>query len=177
MDHFATTIQYQNDHGFRKLQVLEDSTKELQANLESLGDGLKGELGHILRIQEKALQTIYAERVFKRLKFPDMFSRYEGIDDAKENTFSWLFNNEESIENAGAQTLVSGEPRPLKGDEFDMRTQMRNKFQQWFTSPDAVFHISGVPGAGKSTMMKLIYNHPTTKSELRKWAGTESHSQ
>ncbi|KAL2075767.1 hypothetical protein VTL71DRAFT_710 [Oculimacula yallundae] len=34
------------------------------------------------------------------------------------------------------------------------------------------FHISGKMGAGKSTLMKYLVNHPSTKINLKKWAGS-----
>ncbi|RYP42731.1 hypothetical protein DL768_010277 [Monosporascus sp. mg162] len=42
----------------------------------------------------------------------------------------------------------------------------------WLSSSDGIFHISGKMGSGKSTMMKLLYEHPATKYELERWAGT-----
>ncbi|KAI1737985.1 hypothetical protein F4680DRAFT_195771 [Xylaria scruposa] len=46
-------------------------------------------------------------------------------------------------------------------------------FINWLSSSDGIFHISGKMGSGKSTMMKLLYEHPATKYELEKWAGSQ----
>ncbi|KAH6844755.1 hypothetical protein B0I37DRAFT_378201 [Chaetomium sp. MPI-CAGE-AT-0009] len=45
-------------------------------------------------------------------------------------------------------------------------------FIKWLSSSHGIFHISGKMGSGKSTMMRLLYEHPATKYELNRWAGT-----
>ncbi|KAI7521978.1 hypothetical protein KC331_g19495, partial [Hortaea werneckii] len=43
-------------------------------------------------------------------------------------------------------------------------------FQQWLTISDKTFWVSGKAGSGKSTFMKFLANHPTTKSGLQQWS-------
>lgn len=40
-----------------------------------------------------------------------------------------------------------------------------------FESGDGIYWISGHPGFGKSTLIKFIYDHPTTRRSLENWAG------
>jgi hypothetical protein len=46
-------------------------------------------------------------------------------------------------------------------------------FQDWLTSSESVFWISGKPGSGKSTLMKFLVDNPKTPDMLRKWSGTQ----
>lgn len=39
-------------------------------------------------------------------------------------------------------------------------------------SGSGIFHISGKLESEKSNVMKFLCNHPETKVELQKWAGT-----
>ena len=46
----------------------------------------------------------------------------------------------------------------------------RTSFSQWLQNQSGIFWISGKAGSGKSTWMKHIHCHPTTKRLLRNWA-------
>jgi ABC-type lipoprotein export system ATPase subunit len=56
-------------------------------------------------------------------------------------------------------------------DRLEMQRESREKFLGWLVSPDAIFHIHGKLGSGKSTLMKFLSCHERTRSEARKWAG------
>ncbi|KAI7486878.1 hypothetical protein KC351_g3064 [Hortaea werneckii] len=43
-------------------------------------------------------------------------------------------------------------------------------FQRWLTMSNKTFWIGGKAGSGKSTFMKFLANHPTTKSGLQQWS-------
>ncbi|RMY17078.1 hypothetical protein D0867_06292 [Hortaea werneckii] len=43
-------------------------------------------------------------------------------------------------------------------------------FQRWLTMSDKTFWISGKAGSGKSTFMRYLANHPTTKIGLQQWS-------
>ncbi|KAK0621925.1 hypothetical protein B0T17DRAFT_493995, partial [Bombardia bombarda] len=45
-------------------------------------------------------------------------------------------------------------------------------FCEWLKSGSGVFHISGKPGAGKSTLMKFLCNHTRSEELLKTWAGS-----
>jgi Cdc6-like AAA superfamily ATPase len=47
-------------------------------------------------------------------------------------------------------------------------------FLNWLSSGTGIYHVSGKPGSGKSTLMKFLCDHPHTKAELEKWAGKQT---
>lgn len=51
--------------------------------------------------------------------------------------------------------------------------ETREIFITWLRKGSGIFHISGKPGSGKSTLMKYVCRHPQTEKHLRAWAGNE----
>ncbi|KAI0019859.1 hypothetical protein F4780DRAFT_397335 [Xylariomycetidae sp. FL0641] len=71
-------------------------------------------------------------------------------------------------------SVPSGNPLqwPTRGRFLDARSQeARQKFTTWLAHKNGIFHISGKPGSGKSTLMKFICQHPRTLEYSRAWAG------
>jgi hypothetical protein len=62
--------------------------------------------------------------------------------------------------------LSGGEKR-----EASQREAAAARFLHWLREENGVFHISGKPGSGKSTLMKLLLRDERTKQELKEWAG------
>jgi NACHT domain len=52
--------------------------------------------------------------------------------------------------------------------------QARLCFNTWLKDGDGIFHISGKPGAGKSTLMKYLCRNPKTQQQLESWAGQKT---
>ncbi|KAK7222219.1 hypothetical protein V2G26_010222 [Clonostachys chloroleuca] len=81
-------------------------------------------------------------RVIKSFYFTEIHRRWDKIDGAAENTNAWLFHSPE----------VS--------------------FSSWLgLDSRSMYCITGLPGSGKSTLMKYAYDHPDTLLGLEKWAG------
>jgi hypothetical protein len=47
----------------------------------------------------------------------------------------------------------------------------RQTLNDWLVYDSAVLHLLGKPGCGKSTLMKLLVDHETTRQRLQTWAG------
>ena len=53
---------------------------------------------------------------------------------------------------------------------FEWIFSSRHKFIDWLKHEGGIFWVSGKAGSGKSTLMKFISNHATTRSMLKTWA-------
>ena len=103
--------------------------------------------GQIPPESRPALQARAQERILQSLRFDSMNVRVEAVSQAHARTFDWIFQY--------------GRARsPVKGD-----------FVEWLSSKGGIFWISGKAGSGKSTLMKFLYDHQSTQSYLRVWAG------
>ncbi|KAL0944761.1 uncharacterized protein CTRU02_202647 [Colletotrichum truncatum] len=83
--------------------------------------------------------------ILKSLLFIQTKERQSGIAKAHKGTFEWIF---------GESSAVS--------------------FPSWLREPsNSVFWVTGKPGSGKSTLMKLISDHEKTRSLAEAWAGSK----
>ncbi|KAG6358736.1 hypothetical protein INS49_012255 [Diaporthe citri] len=90
-------------------------------------------------------------RVLRHLIPDEIVSRRDQILEADPDTCRWVLE-------------------PVEGDQ-DYRKEVRSRFTSWLRTGNNVLHISGNPGAGKSTLMKFIGGNPRAREELRAWAG------
>ena len=81
------------------------------------------------------------QRLLSTLSFSAMNQRETGIQEASLDTVNWVFS----------KTLPNG---------------LQCNFRQWLQSDQKIFWITGKPGSGKSTLMKLVRN-PQTPTYLR----------
>lgn len=77
-------------------------------------------------------QRFLEKKFLRQLKYDDMGLRQDTIEEAHKKTFRWIFDKPE-----------------------EQRGQWDN-FQEWVTSSQQLYWITGKPGSGKSTLMKLI---------------------
>lgn len=96
------------------------------------------------------LQTNDSDRINQRLlhflRFQEIDNRYERISPAYQKTFEWVF-------------------RPSSSS-----TAKWADFTQWVRGDDPLYWITGKAGAGKSTLMRFIYDHKRTEQGLQAWA-------
>ncbi|KAK2468192.1 hypothetical protein H9L39_20414 [Fusarium oxysporum f. sp. albedinis] len=89
--------------------------------------------------------------IIESLHFNSMNNREEAITPAFQSTYQWVFSRTPSWSS-------TGEP-------------MWSSLPNWLESNSQVpYWITGKPGAGKSTVMKYIANHPAINRYLSKWA-------
>jgi len=105
-----------------------------------------------LDLLEKCRQRANQTAIQTAVRFGDMTERYEDIANAAKDTFQWIFDD--SFQQVASSRHVVVLP-----------------FKNWLSNGDGIFHISGKPGSGKSTLMKFLCNHWRTKSALEGWAG------
>jgi hypothetical protein len=118
----------------------------LQEIRDSLGGLLQGRAGPSPEI-----------RILKQLHFESIHRRIDDMAPAEVHTFEWI---------------LAGSPVGHPADrEASKREAAASRFRHWLREENGVFHISGKPGSGKSTMMKFLLSDERTKQELEKWAG------
>lgn len=93
-------------------------------------------------------------RILRHLVPDEIGSRWDQILEADSDTCRWVLE-------------------PVEGEDRTNRQKVRNNFINWLRAGNDVLHISGNPGAGKSTLMKFIGGNSRTQEELRAWAGNK----
>lgn len=84
--------------------------------------------------------------VLNSLYFRQITDRMETVKSPHEKTYEWVF----------CDPLVTGKPW--------------DDFTKWLSHGSRCYWICGKAGAGKSTLMKYIFQDPRTSSALREWA-------
>lgn len=121
-------------------------------------------------LQLMADTTQRETRILQQLYFRDIHAREDTIKDANEKTFNWILEPE----------CKDGEEELWEGFHYYIRAQIGDRknakalLQTWLACGSGTLHLSGKAGSGKSTLMKLLYNHPRTKELLHKWAGQKT---
>ncbi|GAP86792.1 putative vegetative incompatibility protein HET-E-1 [Rosellinia necatrix] len=139
-----------------QLQGLENELHQLRAQIANLGkqDG-KTSLSRddidmlTTRVSMLSLTSkTYAKEhsVLADLDYDRRRARYAKIHHAHQSTFNWVFDNASQGASAGKRILA------------------------WLEHGNGSFWVSGKPGAGKSTFMKFVADHPKTGEALRRWA-------
>lgn len=91
---------------------------------------------------------VIEDTILASLRFPSMNDRYDGIEEAFQETFDWIFSK----------------PNPT--------TQPWDDFSKWLSEGDGIYWINGKAGSGKSTLMRYVYEDPRTMRLLETWAGS-----
>lgn len=177
-----------------RLRQLEAAIDELV----SLGANEQQTLRKLLSLQEEALNATINARILDSLAFDGMRGRYDMVNEAHYKTFRWIlgdddvdsesdllgsvtsdgdFDDDDNSAGSDEDTSVGNDgPEVQHRADLDeeverMRSDARARFLGWLSSGKGIFHISGKLGSGKSTLMKFLSDHPTTRSSLEEWAG------
>ncbi|KAJ3502479.1 hypothetical protein NM208_g16719 [Fusarium decemcellulare] len=98
-------------------------------------------LGTKMASLEKELETCQRQTsAIRSLYFPEIKRRWSQIPGSESMTNNWLFD----------PSLTS--------------------FSSWLDGDGGIYCISGLPGSGKSTLMKHAFDHEETIRALKKWA-------
>ncbi|KAK8067801.1 hypothetical protein PG996_006913 [Apiospora saccharicola] len=116
--------------------------------LESAAQTLKNQLktetvvAELVRLFLGEIRTMqYYQNQLQSLIFQDIKQHYSDVNPAHEATFKWTFDRNYT------------------------------EFSQWLENGGGYYWVHGLAGSGKSTLMKYLYEHDSTKALLRKWAG------
>lgn len=157
-----------------KLQQIQRSIDELRQTTEAnLGTDILAHVRDILQRQDAVLDRVCQDRILRSLCSSYMDARYDQVHLPADGTFAWVLDPDQ----AKGSVFFSSDEESDESDEIweDQQLQMQfkasEKFVNWLSFSDGIFHISGKLGSGKSTLMKLLYTHPRTGKELEAWSG------
>jgi ABC-type molybdenum transport system ATPase subunit/photorepair protein PhrA len=102
------------------------------------------------------------------MRFDDMHERDDRVHLPHESTFEWLLEDEDPGDQENSQPVQN---KMEEEEIIAVKLKSRTMFLNWLSSLEGIFHISGKLGSGKSTLMKLLYTHPQTRTQLQEWAG------
>jgi len=92
-------------------------------------------------------------KLLEWLRFPSIDDRRDAITEAHQDTFQWVLS-------PASSTRYSRFP----GSDF----------VEWLQKGSGVYWIQGKMGCGKSTLMRYVTDHETTKNHLLKWANGQT---
>lgn len=96
-----------------------------------------------------------ADAIAGSLMFSNINQREETVPRAYEKTFEWIFGD------------------PQSSELTDPIVAHLSPFVPWLESPSSdIYWITGKPGAGKSTMMKYLLQHPLTREKAAAWSNS-----
>ncbi|RBA11128.1 hypothetical protein FPRO05_04301 [Fusarium proliferatum] len=141
----------------KKSDYLIDRIDSVKLKLDQAVDSQSRQFGHIIELQERskashlAIQENKCDQILEAIAFQGIQTRRHEIGNVElaQATFEWMIKDE----------MVPPSHQHLK-----------QSFRSWLEKGEGIFHITGKPGSGKSTMMNFLANHPETRSQLGKWA-------
>jgi hypothetical protein len=84
--------------------------------------------------------------ILASLRYPDMFTRQQGISPPATGTYEWVFTGESPYQDD-----------PDIGKDFlSADLELRTKLLHWFSTDESLFWINGKPGSGKSSLMSFV---------------------
>ncbi|KAJ3543630.1 hypothetical protein NM208_g3473 [Fusarium decemcellulare] len=142
-----------------KLEYLYSQADECRkgVTISSLSITAKSQIQSLLDISAHASDLIIQHRILANLSFPDMHRRYDEVPEAHSKTLQWIFGDD-----ADGILDVATDPE---------KHAARDTILTWLSSGNDIFHVSGKLGSGKSTLMKFLYEHESTRIMLEQWAG------
>ncbi|KAG4430372.1 hypothetical protein IFR05_014142 [Cadophora sp. M221] len=142
-----------NSESKQELQLLRQEVTKIQGGGQNMRIESLDKLHHLLVNSESRLQAMKRNRILNSLKFDGMGSRYRAVSSNTPKTYNWCL-----------QDLEVPKSHP----------ELQFSFRRWLVRGTGIYHISGKPGAGKSTLMKFIVEHEDNQRYLEEWAGNRT---
>ncbi|PNP76022.1 hypothetical protein FNYG_10580 [Fusarium nygamai] len=159
-------------------QSNEDEIASLHRNIDVLRSGLQAkilspealeQIRNVVSLSDRATLKVRESCILTALRFELMDERYDDVAEAHDETFTWIFdssNRDDDDPPLYISNITSYKPMEKSG--------ARDKFVDWIKHGNGIFHISGKPGSGKSTLMKYLCRQEETKRCLDVWAADKS---
>ncbi|KAK1758915.1 hypothetical protein QBC47DRAFT_314808 [Echria macrotheca] len=158
----------------RVTQLLDASDKtqaQLAAQLQAIGEELPklGENSTLLEtikeavtLSEDSFNAMNHAAILRALRPVTADKRFEEINDPVASTFSWILDEPESFSDVNSEASSTPEDSP--------KSRVSLELTDWLKAGSGVFHIVGKPGCGKSTLMKYLAAHRSSRHFLEQWA-------
>ncbi|KAF2994707.1 hypothetical protein E8E13_003077 [Curvularia kusanoi] len=130
----------------RLKEYFSQALKDHQDKEKEKNEGLWAD--QVSRVASEGVPLSAEQAILSRLRFVRFEDRSLQISSAHEKTLTWLFGSHSNrIEHSSSTTFV-----------------------EWLKSDDSLYWVTGRPGSGKSTLMKFLGSHQSTKEQLKVWA-------
>lgn len=134
---------------------------------------LQYEARTVLDLSDLAVSKVLQNKIMEALRFENMESRFDSIEEAHTETFKWLLEDETAspliIPTEETDDPWFTDVHYLLKEEIPLRHEIRQGFTNWLSHGNGIFHISGKPGAGKSTLMKFLAESGQVRKYLTIW--------
>jgi len=153
-----------------RMATLQTSISRLAADSQNASAAVAKAIARVDRgiAQQKAdfAETARHEKLRGSLKFPCMNARRNQIVNPHSNTFNWIFDPPNT--DGGGDDGDGYDDDDDDDVAFNLRvSQIAARFCAWLSTPEQpLFWISGKPGSGKSTLIKMISRDPRTAEQL-----------
>ncbi|PVI00440.1 hypothetical protein DM02DRAFT_473949, partial [Periconia macrospinosa] len=127
--------------------MLQDAELQAPKGFAQISRYIKDGFSELIDENKRAATT---QSILKSLKYDQMTARQGSIEDAHKRTFDWIFQD-------------------TSKDQLQAPS-----FLKWLSTGDGIYWIAGRAGSGKSTLMKYLFQHPKTKSNLEHWSKSKS---
>lgn len=143
----------------QQLRTLISSTQLLRSGVKTveLSPRALEQIRSLVMLSDQATENEIRREILNSIAVEKMTARFEDVEMAHGETFSWLLDREE-----------------VRRPEIQDETNARENLVKWLLHGDGIFHISGKPGSGKSTLMKFLCENPATTRHLKIWAGNKT---
>lgn len=174
-------ISTQTDELRKGQHDIQSTLTSLEARLRSLDKG-NSELPDLVRkakdISQEVRTKLCALSILGRLGNTNQ--RFWDVTEADSHTFNWILRNEdenslsshdgEQEPNHGCKEVKSAWEKAKKAEYESTQRDVNAQLRTWLHDGNGLFHISGKPGSGKSTLMKYLVKHPKVIEALEAWA-------
>jgi hypothetical protein len=164
-----------------ELTSLRQNVEVLRSSLDAkhLSSEDLDQIHSLLNQSDQSLTKVYQNLILDGLRFEKMNDRFDEVKEAHLKTFGWIlgksnddsgYDRDESDGDYAANTSHNGS-RYHDQEDYQLRLRARDKLVNWLENGNGIFHVSGKPGAGKSTLMKYLCKHPRTEKLVKVWSG------
>jgi hypothetical protein len=152
-----------------QLATLKDAVAGMSSNSQ-LQDAARA----FLDLSDLAVSKILQNSILEALRFERMQSRFDSIEEAHAETFKWLLEEETPssliVPTGDVEDQWFTSMKDVVEKDIPLRLEIRKDFTNWLSHGNGIFHISGKPGAGKSTLMKYLTESSKVKKYMEIWA-------